>query len=144
MDNPRIVGPRLLPEGTVRYPVNVVVTAYGLGREVNQKGEVTNIRHNIYNNTFQVGIINVEKLMTNNSETDLALITVGTSMKMPDIIPKPYSSCEVQISMTFVGKRDNFEGEVDAALQRVGGKVQDSLNKIAIACGGIQPFNKGD
>lgn len=144
MDNPRVTRPRLLPEGTHRYPVNVVITAYGLSRDANPKGGVTNNRRIIYFETIKVGIINVENLMTTNSETDLALITVGTSMKMPDIIPKPYSSCEVQISMTFVGKKDNFEAEVDAALQRVGGKVQDSLNKIAIACNGIQPFNKGE
>lgn len=144
MDNPHVtLRLSLLPPGTVRYPVDIVLSAVEYSKEYQPDGSLKPVVKTILTEVVRVGVIDIEKLMTDTSEDDRALIHVGAEIKLPDVVPKQYAMTGITMGMTFVGKKSNFEAEVDAAGDRAAGAVQRFLVKLALACNGTTPFNTG-
>ena len=144
MDNPHVaIKLSLLPPGTVRYPVDIVLTAVEYSKEYQPDGSLKPVVKRILTDIVRVGVIDVEKLMAETSEEDLALIHTSAEIKIPDVIPKQYAMVGITMGMTFIGKKENFEIEVDAAGDRAASAVQRFLVKLAAACNGTTPFNSG-
>lgn len=137
------------------YPVYVTITAWSAARVDGKE-----VRSKIFQNARLVGHLSKEKIMSKKSSvppsntftldgidhehSDLVVAKYHMTMKLPNVIPIDYSSCEVMIGCEWLTTKDDFIASTKRMRPLIGTAIQEDLNQIAEELGGTPAFGSDE
>lgn len=133
------------------YPVYATITATASKKFRGPNG-VVELTKPIFRKVVSVGSVNVSVMrrriegtmvskITTHPDAGLCLLNVHVTMKLPGVVPMDYGMVEVGVGVTSLCEEANFDVRYKELLGIVGGAVQNSLDDVARACGGVPPFS---